>query len=98
MGRRQDRPTYRSYTKQTTYGSVKLVAWMQRRCKICGRFIGGVKQFLCKPCYEKRHARLTEINHLECRNQVQYYGIQTIYELIGISIPTYLRNNLRSYT
>ncbi len=74
-----------------------LIGWTQERCTECGRFLGKGKQFLCTPCYEKRHAIQREINHKELRNNVNEYGLRIITEIIQVSLPLKYRNMLRSY-
>ena len=91
MSKRKNRPRYRIYThyKRNKY---RLATWMQRRCKVCGRFIGLNRNFLCKSCNIKRH----EQGNLE-RYQVYHYSLETIRDVINIPIPGYLCNSLRSY-
>ena len=96
MSKRKDRPYYRTYTHHKR-GQQELVTWMQRRCKVCGRFIGGSKQFLCELCYIKQHKQQNKQSHFERRDQVQYYSFETIKDIIDLPIPDYLRNNLRGY-
>jgi len=88
------RNRYRSYT--TENGKNKLSAWIQRRCEDCGRFIGGVKQFLCKECYKKRYIISVKEKDMR-RNEVWYYSRQSIRELAGVPLPSNLWYSLRSY-
>ena len=97
--KRQDRPFYRWYTTKMVNGEKVnvLTAWMQRRCKMCGKYIGGTKQFLCERCYKKRHSKQTKINHLERRNQVRYYSMESIRKETNVPLSRHLRNSLRVY-
>ena len=92
MSKRKNRPYYRTYTKHKV-GQNELLTWRQRRCKVCGRFIGGHRQFLCKPCYIKRHKQ----NMFERQDQVRYYSFQSIRDIIDVPIPKYLRTSLVGY-
>jgi len=88
---------YKTYTRSSSKLPYRVKTWINRRCEICKKFIGGTKQFLCGKCYNKKHTIQIENNHLELRNQVEYYGLQSIRNFIEISIPTLLKNNLRIY-
>lgn len=88
---------YKVYTRSSSNEKYRVKSWIDKRCRKCGRFIGGIKQFLCNRCYKKRHSKLTKINHFERRDQVNYYSMLTIHKVIGISIPMYLRNSLKVY-
>ena len=73
----------------------KLITWTQDRCS-CGRFLSKHQQKLCFICAEKRHNSLSRKSHKEIQEQVFYYSMQSLHNLIG-SIPHYLANNLRVY-
>ena len=75
------------------YTSGKLDTWSNGRCKICQRFLGLHQIKFCS-----KHA-LTRDNrsHNELQNPVKYYSFQVIRDLIGMSLPQYLSNELRVY-
>ena len=97
MSKKHSRPQYRTYTQHKRGGQHELVTWMQRRCKVCGRFIGSHGQFLCKSCSIERRKQREKQYHLERYNQVYYYSFETIRDIIDMPIPTYLQNSLRGY-
>jgi hypothetical protein len=74
-----------------------LITWSDRKCEVCHKFIGGGKQKLCTKCYQKVHSKQNKINHRELRDNVNFYGMQTIRELSEFPLPHYLRSNLRCY-
>jgi hypothetical protein len=82
---------YRRY--KDVKGKHLLSTWIQRRCKVCGKFIGGVKQFLCTDCYKDSYEECMVI-----KRNVEKYGMDSVREFINIEIPRKLRDNLRTYT
>ena len=89
---------YRTYkgTKNND-GSREILAWIDKRCIDCGKFISKFKQFLCDKCYEKRQTKQKLQLHLERRNLVEYYMFQSIREATETFIPNYLYKELQVY-
>jgi hypothetical protein len=88
---------YRTYTRSKSTEPYRVKTWSNRRCEKCNQFIGGQKQKLCEKCYEEKHSLQTELNHIERRNAVQAYGMETIRELTEFPLTRELSSNLRNY-
>ena len=77
-----------------------LVCWTQARCKVCGKFLGKEKQFPCNKHYKKVHKEQSIETHLQKRDSVNYYGIESVMESCeedSTNFPEYLRKELRPY-
>jgi len=91
--------TYKTYTRSTHTGPYRVKTWSNKICEVCKRFITTKKpkQKLCDECYQKRHAIQQDNEHFERIEPVQYYGMQTLRELIEFPFPQDFKSYLRNY-
>jgi len=90
-----DSTGYRLYTMNSKNGKLfkLLVSWRDRNCKHCKRYLSKHDRIYCKSCSKKVDDEYWKY----IRNEVYNYSRRAIREAIGILLPSYLRDELRSY-
>jgi hypothetical protein len=90
---RLQRPRYKRYTRHSKNSKHEVLSWIQRRCTRCGKFIGGMKQFLCEECYNESRKEqwfIKEIIRKETRRTIRKIVNQRIpnkiYRIIDCSV------------
>lgn len=86
---------YRTFTYKHR-GKAILVAWIQRRCKVCQRFLGKKEIFLCRKCYRNRQKSKRYLWDAVTKS-IEGYSRESIKEVVDKFMPRYIWKILRKH-